>query len=150
MLLKTYHSWMRWKCHFNAYDLMNTSLLVGLIALIVLLSGCSTIVETGTLSGTVSIGPLCPVERNPPDPACQPTLSTYKNYPISVHGFDGTQVAQIMPSLNGSYSVNLIDGEYVVDRDNPSKIGNSNLPQNITITGKDTTIFNIVIDTGMR
>jgi hypothetical protein len=129
---------------------MNISLLVGLIACIILVGGCSTIVDTGTLSGTINIGPLCPVESNPPQPQCQPTIETYKNYPISIRTYDGTQIAQLTPSLNGTYSVNLLDGNYVVDLDNSLKIGNANLPKNITITGKDTIIFDIVIDTGMR
>ncbi len=32
------------------------------------------IVEKGFLEGKVTIGPLCPVETVPPDPACQPMM----------------------------------------------------------------------------
>lgn len=129
---------------------MNISSVIGIVACLLILSGCTQIIQTGTLSGTVSIGPLCPVERNPPDPQCQPTLETYKNYPISIHSYDGTQVAQIMPLLNGSYSLALVEGQYIIDSDKPSRIGNANLPQNITITHGETTIFDIMIDTGIR
>ncbi|MEK7081236.1 MAG: hypothetical protein AAB902_02520 [Patescibacteria group bacterium] len=39
----------------------------------------------GFLEGKVTIGPLCPVERTPPDPACQPTEATYKAWQIAVY-----------------------------------------------------------------
>jgi len=35
------------------------------------------VTEKSPLAGKVNIGPLCPVERNPPDPSCQPTEETY-------------------------------------------------------------------------
>ena len=42
-------------------------------------------VTAGFLEGKVTIGPLCPVERTPPDPACQPTEATYKAWQIAVY-----------------------------------------------------------------
>ena len=41
-------------------------------------------VEIGFLEGKITIGPLCPVESVPPDPACQPTQETYNTWPIVV------------------------------------------------------------------
>ena len=32
--------------------------------------------EKGFLEGTISIGPICPVEKIPPAPACLPTAET--------------------------------------------------------------------------
>ena len=34
--------------------------------------------NTGILMGKISIGPLCPVETDPPQPGCLPTADTYK------------------------------------------------------------------------
>jgi len=129
---------------------MNLSLLIGLVVFILILSGCTQNVGYGTLDGTITIGPLCPVEKNPPDPACKPTLETYASWPISVWAPDGTQIAQISPALNGSYSLKLTTGNYIIDLDNPARLGQINLPKNITISANATTIYDITIDTGIR
>ena len=130
---------------------------VFVIAAIILLSGCikqqnNTNVEKGILSGTVSIGPLCPVERIPPDPRCQPTLETYKAWPIAVWTADKkTKIAQIAVAADGTFRVELSPGSYVVDAENPrSGIGGNNLPADATIKARETTMLNVNFDTGIR
>lgn len=93
---------------------------------------------TLTVSGTVSIGPTCPVERDPPDPNCSPApyngtillinTSTGKNYPAT------TDTA-------GMFSVTLTRGVYDISRpqgispfpvcSGKVEITNANLPLNI-------------------
>jgi hypothetical protein len=107
----------------------------------------------GFLEGKVTIGPLCPVERVPPEPACQPTEETYENWPVAVWAADKkTRVAQIEPNLNGAYRIELPAGNYVVDLEGqqPSMIGGSNLPAMIKIDSGETTVLDIDIDTGIR
>lgn len=108
--------------------------------------------EIGYLEGTISIGPICPVETIPPDPACLPTAATYKAYQVSVYTSDGrTRVAQLNPSLDGSFTVELPTGNYMVALENAQKnIGGSNLPVEVSITSQDKTLLNINIDTGIR
>ena len=107
--------------------------------------------KDGFLEGRVTIGPLCPVERNPPDPTCQPTTETYAAWPIAVWTSDKKAiVAQIAPSLNGTYKIALSTGDYVVDFEKQQTFGNNNLPANITINSAEITTLNIDIDTGMR
>jgi hypothetical protein len=118
------------------------------------ISSCSKHIakEAGFLEGVISIGPICPVERIPPDPACLPTAETYKAYPVSVWTSDGKQkIAQIYPALDGSYRAELAPGHYLVILEKKQNtVGGSNLPVEVSINSKDKTILNINIDTGIR
>jgi hypothetical protein len=129
-------------------------LVVILLTCIAVMSGCDSkkaLVE-GILEGTISIGPICPVETIPPDPACLPTAETYKAYPVNVFTSDGkTKVAQLMPSLVGSYSSELPPGDYLIVLERAkNNIGGSNLPVIVSIKAQDKTLLNINIDTGIR
>jgi hypothetical protein len=129
-------------------------LVVILLTCIAVMSGCDSkkaLVE-GILEGTISIGPICPVETIPPDPACLPTAETYKAYPVNVFTSDGkTKVAQLMPSLDGSYSSELPQGDYLIVLEGAkNNIGGSNLPVIVSIKAQDKTLLNINIDTGIR
>jgi hypothetical protein len=125
-----------------------------LVLAIALITGCAKLTnsETGLLEGVILIGPLCPVETVPPDPACQPTAETYKAYPLGVYSSDGTKkIASILPNLDGSYITELYPGTYkVVLEKEQQGPGSSNLPAEITISSNDVTVLNINIDTGIR
>ncbi len=127
-------------------------LLMGVAVIAALsLGGCKAWqAEYGTLEGMVSIGPLCPVERIPPDPSCLPTEETYEAWPISVYrnNLAFRQLEPIPP--DGIYSIELPAGKYVVDLNNYRGIGSDNLPQEITILPGEATALDIEIDTGMR
>ena len=108
------------------------------------------IFENGLLEGKVTIGPLCPVETIPPDPAFQPTQETYNSWPIVVWTSDKkTKVARIEPELDGNYLINLPEGNYLVDLDKQHMFG-KNLPAIIVIEPNETSLLNIDIDTGIR
>ncbi len=134
---------------------MNKSIIpIILTILIILIGGCiqqqNRVSEKGFLEGKVTIGPLCPVERYPPDPSCQPTEETYKAWPIAVYTPDKkTKVAQIEPLENGTYKVELPVGEYIVDLEKQHMFG-KNLPATIAIKKGEITTLNIDIDTGIR
>ncbi|TAL60065.1 MAG: hypothetical protein EPN88_16430, partial [Bacteroidetes bacterium] len=95
-------------------------------------SGCDKQMtqEAGILEGVISIGPICPVESVPPDPACLPTAETYKAYPVSVWTSDNRKkIAQINPALDGSFRMELPQGNYrVILEKVQNTIGSSNLP----------------------
>lgn len=130
--------------------------ILGLIFLsgLILISGCDDrrILTSGILEGTISIGPICPVERIPPDPACMPTAETYNAYPVSIFTSDGKKkIAQLNPSLDGFFSTELPSGTYqVVLEKSQNNIGGSNLPLEVTIISEGKTMLNIDIDTGIR
>jgi hypothetical protein len=118
------------------------------------LTGCNKKIqpESGYLDGVISIGPICPVEKVPPDPGCLPTAETYKAYPVSIFTSDGkTRISQLSPSVDGHFSSELPPGNYLLRLDRSQNyIGGSNLPVEVTITSGDTTLLNINIDTGIR
>jgi len=127
----------------------------GIVFLAVLfISGCDKrmTLEPGYLEGVISIGPICPVERVPPDPACLPTAETYKAYPVSVFSSDGRRkILQLNPLLDGSFITELAPGNYLVVLDKAQNyIGCSNLPVEVSISTQDKTLLNINIDTGIR
>lgn len=108
---------------------------------------------SGVLKGKISIGPLCPVETNPPDPRCLPTMDTYKVWATSVWTlYKKTKVATLNPKLDGNYQIELPVGNYMVDFDvaQTYRVGGSNLPELISIAIGDTTKLDINIDTGIR
>ena len=125
-----------------------------ILTCLVLISGCDNkkVLNPGFLEGTISIGPLCPVERVPPDPDCLPTAETYKAYPVSVFTSDGkNKITQLKPSLDGSFFSELPPGNYLVVLEKAqNNISGSNLPVEVSITSQDKTLLNINIDTGIR
>jgi hypothetical protein len=132
------------------------SKLLPVLATISLLFTSSTCVDNipvddGLLEGTISIGPLCPVETDPPSPGCLPTAETYKAYPVSIWTMDGSRkIAQINPALDGSFGVVLAPGMYLIRLDKDNGIGSSNLPQTVVISSLEKTVISISIDTGIR
>jgi hypothetical protein len=60
--------------------------------------------------GTVSAGPTCPVERDPPDPACAPRLIA--GAVLVVADASGTEVARATSAEDGTFSIELAPGAY--------------------------------------
>jgi hypothetical protein len=127
-----------------------------LLTLVLFSSSCENFVlntgGSGTLTGKITIGPLCPVERIPPDPACQPTAETYKAYQVSIWSSDmKVKIRDITPSLDGSYTIGLPTGTWMVALDRQlAGVGGSNLPVSITVKEGSDTQLDISIDTGIR
>jgi hypothetical protein len=117
-------------------------------------SGCdkSTFENKGILEGKISIGPLCPVETDPPQPGCLPTAETYKAYPVDVWTADGKiKICRLGPSLEGDYTAELEPGKYriMLGNLNPGP-GGCNLPVEVNILPDKITVLDISIDTGIR
>jgi hypothetical protein len=90
---------------------MSASSLVAVLALAVVLSGCSGASgPRGTVTGSVTVGPTCPVERNPPDPNCA-------DRPLATK-FEARQGTSVVASFSsdsaGRFSVPLPPGDYVL------------------------------------
>jgi hypothetical protein len=119
-----------------------------------LISGCDKqyTQEAGFLEGVISIGPICPVEKDPPDPDCLPTYETYKAYPVSIWTSNGRiKITRINPALDGSYRIELVPGNYLIKLEREhNTIGSSNLPVLVSIVTQKDTLLNIDIDTGIR
>ena len=87
------------------------------LALLFVLGCVSTAVDgnkTGFLQGRISIGPICSVERNPPDPNCQPTEGTYIAHPLTVYSASGIEIMQFHGDKDGNYKIELPE-RYLLD-----------------------------------
>ncbi len=135
---------------WNRHIILSVIIISGLI----FIQGCKKQYnqEAGFLEGIITIGPLCPVETDPPDPGCLPTYETYKAYPVSIWTSDGgRKITQLNPDLDGSYQIELEPGNYLIVLETGQyRIGTSNLPAEMTINSQKNTILNINIDTGIR
>jgi hypothetical protein len=103
---------------------------------------------TGTLTGNVSIGPLCPVE-----PCTIPhdrLLAAFAARPITISTPGEAGVATVIADPETGYSVALKPGTYTVDIPHPGIGGSSELPKTVTIRKGETVRLDISIDTGIR
>lgn len=104
---------------------------------------------SGRLSGTVTIGPNCPVETitNP----CPTSPEAYAARKVLIYD---SQHAQLLHTIDidshGLYLIDLAPGTYVVDL---MKVGidrSGDVPATVTIHAGAVTTLNISIDTGIR
>lgn len=104
---------------------------------------------TGILTGQVSIGPNCPVERE--GVACTPSPEAYAAREFIVLDSSQKEVARFHADANGSYTVTLSLGTYTI-KSAMTGMGymSNDLPSTITIKAGQTTTLNISIDTGIR
>jgi hypothetical protein len=103
---------------------------------------------TGTLTGNVSIGPLCPVE--PCTLTHDRLVAAYAARPISISTTGGTVVATVTADPETGYSVTLKPGTYIVDIPHQGIGGSQGLPETVTIRSGQTVRLDISIDTGIR
>ena len=108
----------------------------------------------GTLQGTVSIGPIQPVERPGENPPASPKV--FEARKVIIYNKSKTRVVetlgltQIGQSAKGSYSIQLKPGEYVVDINRIGIDSSPDVPKRIEIESGQTVIVDIDIDTGIR
>lgn len=107
---------------------------------------------TGTLSGTMTIGPVCPVESvtNP----CKPTPEMYAARKVAVYTSSDkkTLVTTLTPARDGTFSASLAPGSYYVAMaTSQSGVGSATgVPATIVIKSGATTRLAIAVDTGIR
>lgn len=102
----------------------------------------------GVISGKVTLGPTCPVERIPPDPNCAP-----RGYATSISVIEnfGTQIVKtiIQSDAGGAFSVTLSPGTYILQAH-----GGNVLPRcpdvSVEVKNGQTTTADISCDTGIR
>ncbi len=106
----------------------------------------------GTLTGTVIIGPLCPVE--PCNPPADPSRY-YADMRVNIAWRDtGVLARTVNVDSAGHFAVQLGAGDYQLQVTNangqPYGLPGSNPPKPFTITAGGTTVVNVDIDTGIR
>ena len=103
----------------------------------------------GTLSGTMTIGPVCPVERV--DAPCTPSPEMYAARKIFVYASDKkTLITTMTPNSQGKFTASLVEGDYFIDMEK-SRVGSIvGVPKMVTVAQDVTTFINISVDTGIR
>jgi hypothetical protein len=99
----------------------------------------------GTLSGSVTIGPLCPVQ-----PCSVEIGDTYSSRQVLLQS-EGSGDIVVFLDQDGAFRADVPIGEYVVNLSTCEHLGcSSSLPVEITIKKGKTYELNINIDTGIR
>ena len=101
------------------------------------------------IKGTVLAGPTCPVERNPPDPACadRPLQTTVS---VSRTSDPARVIATVPSDAKGAFQLSLPPGEYVVTAGNAQSILPRCNPTEATVGPTGYTSVVISCDTGIR
>lgn len=103
-------------------------------------------VETGTLVGEVTRGPISPVEGKD-----TPSSEAAPDEEILIMTPGGDEVDSVISDDQGLYSIDLTPGAYVVDIASLDGIEfTKDLPATVTITEGQDTRLDIHIDTGIR
>jgi hypothetical protein len=100
---------------------------------------------TSGIMGMVTIGPTCPVMRNPPDPQCadKPYAAN-----LEVKDSSGKIVKTFSSAADGSFSVDLAPGNYTIVGTNVTMPRMS--PVNVTVEEGKFASLNIQFDSGIR
>lgn len=111
-------------------------------------SNASTALPHGTLEGTVTIGPNCPVETANP---CPTSPSAYALRKVLVFNADRSEVIGTVDiDEHGFYRIDLVPAKYVVDLKPTGADRSGDVPANVTIQQNVVTRIDIRIDTGLR
>lgn len=131
-------------------SLKNFLLIFSLLVLAACNAGTRPVEERGTLTGTVTVGPLIPVELVDATPAPIPPV-VYTSRAIQVFTADGETLLKTEAfQADGTYRVELPPGEYLVKL-KPNGIDRAaELPAHIQIHAGETLILDVNIDTGIR
>ena len=103
--------------------------------------------DTG-ISGTATAGPVCPVERNPPNPSCAPRPVVGAT--VVIRDGSGAQVAVAISRADGTYFVALAPGNYVVDPQPVQGLMGTAPKQPATVANGSITDVPLDYDTGIR
>jgi hypothetical protein len=99
------------------------------------------------ISGTILLGPTCPVMREPPDPACAD--KPYQTTVTVTRAGSGDRIATTASDASGMFSIPLAPGDYAI-----SATGGSPLPRctsaTVTVRAGSYATTTISCDTGIR
>lgn len=104
---------------------------------------------SGTIIGTVLLGPTCPVLRDPPDQACADRPFETE---LQLTSLDGSRVVlQFQSNADGIFSVATAPGEYRVRHANTGlPFPHCNTSEKIAVTTDQISEVSVLCDTGIR
>lgn len=99
------------------------------------------------IRGVVMVGPTCPVERNPPDPACADKPGQlYVN--VFRGGAAGERIAIVESGTDGTFEFSLPPGDYIVGT---GEMGPPTCPRtNVVVEPNGYTNITLLCDSGIR
>jgi hypothetical protein len=130
------------------------------IALVLAVGGCTgpgtaasassngTGVGQSGIGGTATAGPVCPVERIPPDPACAPR--PVPGAVLVIRDSTGHEVARATTAADGKFLVPVAPGTYVAEPQPVQGLMGGAPPQDVTVSAGATATIDVVYDTGIR
>ena len=98
--------------------------------------------------GTVSAGPTCPVEREPPDPACAPR--PVAGAVLVVTDAAGMEVARVSSAEDGTFSIELGPGAYRLTAQPADGLMGTPEPTDFQVEAGPMTELQVSYDTGIR
>ena len=126
-------------------------LILATVALLGALAGACQTADRGTgrLEGTVTIGPISPVQREGVTEEIPPAV--YATRKVMVYDQDGKKlVRQVDLQDDGTYGVELKEGTYTVDINRIGVDFSDEVPRQLEIVAGETVLLDIDIDTGIR
>lgn len=111
-------------------------------------SPCPALQPSG-IKGTALLGPMCPVEKTPPDPKCADR--PYKTDLVATSPDGMLAIQQFSSDASGKFSVDLEPGEYLISSDSNAGIFSHCASQGtIKVEKGNYTDVTIKCDTGIR
>lgn len=107
----------------------------------------SAAIQTG-IRGLATAGPVCPVEKNPPDPACAPR--PIAGAKVMIRDASGTEVAMAVTGSDGVFFVELQPGDYVVEPQPVQGLMGTAAKQSASVSGGSVALVQLDYDTGIR
>ncbi len=101
-----------------------------------------------SVSGSALAGPVCPVERLPPDPACAPR--PVEGADISVVDVNGEQVALVTTDANGASAFDVVPGTYRLVAMPVAGLIGTPAPLELNVGPAGATDIVLEFDTGIR
>jgi hypothetical protein len=98
--------------------------------------------------GVVLAAPICPVERQPPDPNCSPR-------PVEgagVNARDGSRSVQAsaISGADGEFTLQLEPGQYTVEFEPVEGLLGTPQPIDVSVTSQPVDLGTVTYDTGIR
>jgi len=103
--------------------------------------------KTG-IGGTATAGPVCPVAKIPPDPACAPR--PVAGAVLVIRAASGSEVARVTTGADGTFHADVPPGEYVMEAQPAKGLMGTPGPQRVTVTDGAVATIKIAYDTGIR
>ncbi|MEA2631359.1 MAG: SdrD B-like domain [Chloroflexota bacterium] len=134
------------------------SILLAVNFLVMFVAGCggttagasstASVAHTTGIRGTATAGPVCPVEKIPPDPSCAPR--PVAGAILVVRDPSGSEIARATTAADGTFFVDLPAGAYTVEPQAVAGLMGTARPQSVTVAGGVVSTIQVDYDTGIR